>query len=65
MLLLDAIKRAGTTESSALRNAIASTKGFAAVTGTITLDANRNATKSAVILQIQDGKFRFVETVAP
>jgi len=65
MLLLDAIKRAGTTESSALRDAIASTKGFAAVTGTITLDANRNATKSAVILQIQDGKFRFVETVAP
>jgi hypothetical protein len=33
--------------------------------GNITLDANRNASKSAVILQIQDGKFRFVETVAP
>ena len=31
----------------------------------ITLDASRNASKSAVILQIQDGKFRFVETVAP
>jgi branched-chain amino acid transport system substrate-binding protein len=65
MLLLDAMKRAGTTDSAALRDAIASTNGFPAVTGTITLDANRNATKSAVILQIQEGKFRFVETVAP
>lgn len=65
MLLCDAIKRAGTTESAALREAIASTSGFPAVTGSITLDSTRNATKSAVILQIQDGKFRFVETVAP
>ena len=65
MLLFDAIKRAGTTESPALRDAIASTSGFPAVTGNITLDASRNASKSAVILQIQDGKFRFVETVAP
>lgn len=65
MLLLDAMKRANTTDSVALRDAIASTKDFPAVTGNITLDANRNASKSAVILQIQDGKFRFVETVAP
>jgi len=65
MLLVDALKRAGTTDSSALREAIASTNAFPAVTGNITLDAKRNATKSAVILQIQDGKFRFVETVAP
>jgi len=65
MLLLDAIKRAGTTESEALRNAIASTSGFPAVTGNITLDSSRNASKAAVVLQIQDGKFRFVETVAP
>jgi len=65
MLLVDALKRAGTTDSAALRDAIASTSGFPAVTGNITLDAKRNATKSAVILQIQNGKFRFVETVAP
>lgn len=65
LLLFDAIKRAGTTDSAALRNAIASTKDFPAVTGNITLDANRNASKAAVILQIQNGKFRFVESVAP
>ena len=65
MLLLDSMKRAGTTDSAALRSAIASTSGFPAVTGNITLDTDRNASKSAVILQIQGGKFRFVETVAP
>lgn len=65
MLLLDAIKRAGTTDSAALRDAIAGTNAFPAVTGNITLDASRNATKAAVILKVQDGKFRFVESVAP
>jgi len=65
MLLLDSMKRAGTTDSAALRSAIASTSAFPAVTGNITLDNDRNASKSAVILQIQGGKFRFVETVAP
>jgi branched-chain amino acid transport system substrate-binding protein len=38
---------------------------FLAVTGNVALDASRNATKAAVILQVQEGKFRFVETVAP
>jgi len=65
MLLFDAMRRAGTTDSPALRDAIASTQNFAAVTGNITLDSQRNATKPAVILQIKDGKFRFVETIAP
>lgn len=64
-ILADAIKRAGTTESAALRDAIAATKGFDAVTGTITLDANRNATKSAVILAIENGGYQFVEKVQP
>ncbi|MFA7343175.1 MAG: ABC transporter substrate-binding protein [Terrimicrobiaceae bacterium] len=65
MILADAIRRAGTTESAALRDAVAATKGFDAVTGTITLDARRNASKSAVILAIENGGFQFVETVQP
>jgi branched-chain amino acid transport system substrate-binding protein len=64
-LLFAAIKRAGTTESAALRNAIAATKDFNAVTGKITIDRDRNATKSAVILTVKDGKFAYVETVDP
>jgi branched-chain amino acid transport system substrate-binding protein len=65
MILVDAIKRAGTTEGTKLRDAIAATKDFEAVTGKITLNAQRNADKSAVILEVRDGKFKYVETVAP
>jgi branched-chain amino acid transport system substrate-binding protein len=65
MILADAIKRAGTTEPEKLRDAIAATKDFQGVTGRITLDEKRNASKPAVILTIKDGKFKYVETVAP
>ena len=65
MLLADAIKRAGTTESAALRDALAATRNFKGVTGTISLDEDRNATKSAVVLQVKDGRFVFVERVDP
>jgi branched-chain amino acid transport system substrate-binding protein len=65
MVLADAIKRAGTTERTKLRDAIAATKEYMGVTGRTTLDANRNATKPAVILTIKDGKFKYVETVSP
>jgi branched-chain amino acid transport system substrate-binding protein len=65
MILANAIKTAGTTDSKPLRDAIAATKDYPAVTGSITLDAERNANKPAVILTIKDGKFRYVETVKP
>ncbi|MEJ1972414.1 MAG: ABC transporter substrate-binding protein [Lacunisphaera sp.] len=65
LMLFDALKRAGTTDSAPLREAIATTKDFPGVTGHITIDAQRNATKSAVILTVRDGKFAYVETVAP
>lgn len=65
MILVDAIKRAGTTDSDKLREAIAATKDYQGITGVITLDAERNANKPAVILTIKEGKFRYVETVVP
>jgi branched-chain amino acid transport system substrate-binding protein len=64
-LLFDSLRRAGTTESAKLREAIATTRDFAGVTGRITIDQDRNATKSAVILTVKDGKFAYVETVDP
>jgi branched-chain amino acid transport system substrate-binding protein len=64
-LLADAMKRAGTTDPSKVTAALASTKDFAGVTGMITLDAHRNPNKPAVILQVKDGKFTYVESVAP
>ena len=64
-ILVDAIKRAGATEGKALRDALAATKDYEGVTGKISLDAQRNATKPAVVQTITAGKFRFLETVAP
>jgi branched-chain amino acid transport system substrate-binding protein len=64
-MLFDALKRAGTTDSAKLRDAIATTRDFSGVTGRITIDQDRNATKSAVILTVKDGKFAYVETVNP
>jgi branched-chain amino acid transport system substrate-binding protein len=64
-VLADAIKRAGGTEGPALRDALAATKGFAGVTGTTNMDPARNASKSAVIVTIKDGQFKFVQSVAP
>ena len=65
MVLADAIKRAGTTDGPKVRDALAATKDFQGVTGKTTIDANRNASKSAVILTINNGQFKYVETVSP
>jgi branched-chain amino acid transport system substrate-binding protein len=64
-ILAEAITRAGSTEGPALRDAIAATKDYKGVTGVITLNENRDATKPAVILQYKDGKYSYVATVAP
>ncbi len=65
MILADAIKRAGSTEGPKIREALAATKDYDAVTGKITINAQRDADKSAVILQVKGGKFSYVETIAP
>ncbi len=65
MILAAAMQRAGTTDSAALRDAIAATKNHAGITGSITLDEKRNASKSAVILTIENGAFKFEQSVAP
>ena len=65
MVLADAMKRAASTDGAVLRNAIALTKDYSGITGKTTLNAERNASKSAVILKVTDGKFRYMETVAP
>ena len=64
-VLADALRRAGAAVPAQIRDALAATKDFAAVTGRITIDAQRNASKSAVILTIKDGKYQYVTTVAP
>lgn len=62
-ILADAIKRAGSTDHQKIRDAIAQTKDFAGVTGKITIDQNRNASKPLTILKIVDGKFQFAQRI--
>jgi branched-chain amino acid transport system substrate-binding protein len=64
-ILSDAITRAGSTAPDKIRDALATTKDFPGVTGKITINAERNAIKPAVILKIDNGKFVYVETVSP
>lgn len=57
-LLFAAFKRAKSTDKSAVRDALAATKEFPGVTGTITLDANRNAQVPVYMLRIdKNGRF--------
>jgi branched-chain amino acid transport system substrate-binding protein len=56
LVLFDAMERAPSLDGKALRDAIAATKNFTGVTGTFSIDENRNAQKSAVIVEYKDGK---------
>lgn len=64
-MVVDAIRRAGSTDPKAIRDALATTKGFIGVTGSITIDENGDATKDAVILRVENGVFRYVTTIHP
>ncbi len=64
-VMVDAIRRAGTTDGPAVRDALAATSGFEGVTGTTTMDKDRNASKAAVVIMVKDGQFKFVQSVAP
>ena len=64
-ILFEAIKRAGTTENVQLRDALAQTKDFAGVTGLISIDAQRNAVKPAVVLKLQDASSIFEAKIQP
>ncbi len=64
-LLLDAIERANSTDGTKIRDALAETKNFQAISGTINMGDNGNAVKSMVINKVQGGKFVYVTTVNP
>ena len=63
-IMFDAIKRAKSTKGADIRAALAKTS-IDVVSGKITFDANRNPIKSAVIIEIKDGKQAYKTTVNP
>lgn len=64
-VLIDAIKRANSTEPGKIKEALAATKDYPAITGSTTLNAAHDAVKSAVIIEMKDGKQMFKATVKP
>ena len=65
LVLADSMKRAKEDTSKGIRDAIAETKNFAGATGIITIDAERNAVKPAVIVQIKNGTTTYKAVVGP
>ncbi len=64
-VLVDAIARAKSTKGEAIRGALASTKGFEAVSGKLSIGEDGNAVKPMVINAVKDGKFVYLTTVNP
>ncbi len=63
ILILDAIKRADSTDTVKIREELAKTENFPGAAGIITLDADRNAIKNAVIKRVRGGKFTYLDTI--
>ena len=57
-------RRAGAAwDAGRVRDALASTKDFAGVTGSITMDADRNPTKLPVVLKVVNGRPTFAAKI--
>lgn len=64
MALVEAIKKAGAAEPAKIKEALKTTD-FEGATGRTKLDANRDATKPAVIITVENNAFKFLQTVEP
>jgi len=64
-LLLTAITKAGTRDRQKVRDALANITEFEGVTGKMKFKGTGDPIKSAVIIQIKDGKFTYYDSVTP
>lgn len=64
-ILIEAMERATEITPQHIRDEIAKTNGFVGVTGKISIDANRNATKPAVVVKVDGNVNRYVTTIQP
>ncbi|HWR30790.1 MAG TPA: ABC transporter substrate-binding protein [Negativicutes bacterium] len=65
MLVVDAIKRANSTDATKVKEAMEQTKNLQVSTGIVTMDSNHNPIKSAVVIEMKDGKQTFKEKINP
>jgi branched-chain amino acid transport system substrate-binding protein len=65
-LIADSIKRAGTTEAKALTQALANTRAFEGVTGSLSYVRPGGAPlKSIAIVGLKKGKYELSATISP
>ena len=60
-ILVDAIQKAGSTDSAAIRDALAQTMDFPTILGNFSFDANGEAKYAPVVLIVKDGEFQLFE----
>lgn len=65
LLVLNAIKTAGTTDTVKIKDAMAATKDFEGVSGKVSFNAQHNPVKSAVIIEYKDGVQVFRSKINP
>lgn len=64
LIVIDAIKRAGSTDPVKIRDAMEATKDLDVFTGKVTIQ-NGDAIKSVVIREVRNGQFDYLTTVHP
>lgn len=64
-MMAEAIKKTSVVNPENIRNELAKIKDFHGVTGKMSMDANRDAVKSAVVVQVQGPEYKFVTSVDP
>jgi len=65
-LIVDAIKRAGSTDSAAIKKAIEETKNYPGITGSITFSPEAHVPQKGVtVIAIKDGKFTLGAELVP
>jgi branched-chain amino acid transport system substrate-binding protein len=65
LVLIHALKAAPDLTPKAIRDELAKIKDFQAATGKITIDEKRNASKNAVVVQVQGPLNKYVTTINP
>ena len=64
-LLFQAIQNAGKLDRQAVRDALAKISNYEGVTGTMAFNGTGDPVKSAVVIQIKDGKYTYFQTAKP
>lgn len=65
MVLADAFQRAASFSRADIKDAINATQNYVGITGNISIDENRNAKKSAVVLETTTAGMKFKQKVNP